>query len=151
MARNSGDERGYDDGFPWRAAVLGGVTLLLFGSAFYFYNNMQAALGLLLLGFSFAVPMLWVILAAREAEYSDSPLRNFVPRLAVWIIIGSMILGAMHWNVDRRVTAMEAGFALFYLAAAWFALHILKSRPKRPQLTALSGGNLERRQRRRSR
>ena len=93
----------------------------------------------------------WVILAAREAEYSDSPLRNFVPRLTVWLVLGSVVLGTMQWNVDRRITAMEAGFAILYVVAAGAAIRILNRRPKRPQLTALSGGNLERRQRRRAR
>jgi hypothetical protein len=144
-------ERANDNIFPWRAVILGGLTLIAFGFAFYFYNNLQPKLGLMLLGVSFAIPMCWVVLAAREAEYNDSPLRNFVPRITVWLIIGSMILGAMHWNVDRHVTEIEAAFAIFYLAAAIVALRILASRPKRPQLTALSGGNLERRQRRRSR
>ena len=136
--------------FPWRVAGLGPLAAALFISAFYFYNDLQPELGLALLGFAFGVPMVWVILAAREAEYSDSPIRTFVPRLTVWLVIGSTILGTMQWNVARRISAIEAGFAVFYVAAAIVATQILNSRPRRPQLTALSGGNLEHPQRRRS-
>ena len=95
--------------------------------------------------------MVWVVLAARDVEYSDSPLRNFIPRLTVWLVLGSIILGAMQWNVDRRITAMEGAFGAIYLVTAYVATRILNGRPRRPQLTALHGGNLERRQRRRPR
>jgi len=137
--------------FPWRGVILGGLTAVLFFLAIYFYDNFQLRLGLGLLGITFTVPMVWVILAAREAEYDDSPLRNFVPRMTIWIVLGSVVLGIMQWNVDRQITAMEAGFALFYLIASFIAMRILNGRPKRPQLTALAGGNIERRQRRRPR
>ncbi len=136
--------------FPWRLAILGPSTALLFTLALYFYDSLRPRLGLSLLGLAFAVPMTWVVLAARDAEYSDSPLRAFVPRLTVWLVLGSVMLGAMQWNTDRHVTAMEVGFAILYLAAAIGAMRILDGRPKRPQLTAINGGNLERPQRRRS-
>ncbi len=144
MARNS------ESAFPWRLAILGPLTALLFVLALYFYDNLQPRLGLGLLGAAFAVPMTWIVLAARDAEYSDSPMRSFIPRLTVWLVLGSVILGTMHWNTDRLITAMEMGFAVLYLLASAIAMHLLNSRPKRPQLTALSGGNLERPQRRRS-
>ena len=137
--------------FPWRGVLLGGLTFGLFLVALYFYDNLQPELGLGLLGVTFTIPMGWIILAVREAEYSDSPLRNFVPRLTIWLVLGSVVLGTMQWNVDRRITAMEGGFGIVYIVAAWTALRILNGRPKRPQLTALSGGNIERRQRRRVR
>jgi len=137
--------------FPWRGVILGTLTAILFAFALYFYDNFQLKLGLGLLGITFMIPMLWVILAAREAEYDDSPLCNFVPRMTIWIVLGSVILGIMQWNVDRQITVMEAGFAAFYLIASFIAMRILKGRPKRPQLTALAGGNIERRQRRRPR
>ncbi len=144
---------GRDDNttFPWRGATLAALTFAFFLLALYFYNNLQPELGLGLVGATFTVPMGWIILAAREAEYNDSPLRNFVPRLTVWLVLGSVVLGTMQWNVDRRITAMEAGFAILYIVAACAAIRILNGRPKRPQLTALSGGNIERRQRRRAR
>ena len=138
--------------FPWRGATFAALTLGLFFLALYFYDNFRLRLGIGLLGITFTIPMIWVILAAREAEYDDSPLRNFVPRMTIWLVLGSVILGTMQWNVDRPIAAMEAGFAAFYLVAAVVTIRILKGRPKRPQLTALSGGNLERpRQRRRAR
>jgi hypothetical protein len=140
-------ERGGDRNFPWRPAILGPLSFALFLSALYFYNNLQPELGLLLLGVTFSVPMGWIILAARAAEYSDSPVRGFVPRLTLWLVLGSIILGAMHWNVDKRITVMEASFAVIYIVAAYAAKWALDRRPKRPQLTALSGGNLERRRR----
>lgn len=140
-------ERSDDRNFPWRLAILAPLTFALFLAALYFYNNLQPELGLLLLGVTFAVPLGWVILAARAAEYSDSPIRSFVPRLTLWLVLGSVILGAMHWNVDRRITLMEIGFATIYIGSAYAAKRTLDRRPKRPKLTALSGGNLERRRR----
>jgi hypothetical protein len=143
-------DRGGGIWISWRAVILAPAILVLLSLALYFYDNLQPEIGLALLGVTFALPMGWVILAAREAEYSDSPLGNFIPRLTVWLVIGSVLLGAMHWNVNRRISLMEAGFAVLYLAAAYGARRILAGRPKRPQLTALSGGNLERRNRRRA-
>jgi len=145
-----GMDRNGESAFPWRLAILGPLTALLFTLALYFYDNLRPRLGLGLLGAAFAVPMVWVVLAARDAEYSDSPIRGFVPRLTVWLVLGSVMLGTMQWNIDGRITAMEAGFALLYLVAAMAAMRILDGRPKRPQLTAINGGNLERPQRRRS-
>ena len=145
MSRSNGSE------FPWRAAILGPLTVGMFAFALYFYNNMQPEIGLALLGLTFGVPLAWVILAAREAEHADVPLRNFVPRMTVWLVFGAGLLGFMYWNVDKRITAMEAGFALIYMAAAYAALRIFDKRPRRPQLTALSGGNIQRRQRPRAR
>lgn len=143
-------DRAREDAFPWRLATLGPLIALLFAAALYVYDSQRPHLGLGLLGAAFAVAMGWVILAARTAEYSDSALRGFVPRLTVWLVLGSLILGAMQWNIDRRVTVMEVGFALLYLVAAMVAVRTLDQRPRRPQLTAISGGNLERPQRRRS-
>lgn len=143
--------RSSESGFPWRAAILGPLIVIMFAFALYFYNNMQPELGLALLGITFAVPLTWVILAAREAEYSDAPLRNFVPRMTAWLVLGAALPGYTYWNVDRRITAMEGVFALIYIGAAFTALRIFDSRPRRPQLTAVSGGNIQRRQRPRAR
>ena len=136
--------------FPWRLAILGPSTTILFTLALYFYDNLHPRLGLGLLGVAFAVPMTWIVLAARDAEYGDSPLRAFVPRLTVWLVLGSIMLGTMQWNNDRSITALEVGFAILYLVAAIVATRILNGRPVRPQLTAINGGNLERPQRRRA-
>src|SRR5258708_1189487 len=138
MNRDSGDR------FPWRLAILAPLTVGLLALAMYFYDNLEPELGLALLGCSFSTPMGWAILAARDAEYSDSPMGDFIPRMTVWLVVGSVVVGAMHWNVDRRITAMEVGFATLYVIASIVAMRLLKGRPKRPQLTALHGGNLER-------
>jgi hypothetical protein len=135
--------------FSWRAAVLAPLTAVLFGLGLYFYNEIQPEVGLALVDLAFAVPMIWMVLAARDTESADSPLRQWIPRMAAMLVLGSTFVGLMHWNVDRVITAMEAGFAAFYVAAALVAWRIFTRKPKRPQLTALSGGNLERRQRRR--
>ena len=132
---------GENSGFPWRLAVLGPLFVTLFALAMYFYNNMQPEVGLALLGFSFAVPMVWVVLAAREADSTDSLLRTFIPRLTSMLVLGSAFLGYMMWSVNPHITAIEAGFIVFYISAAALAMHIFNTRPKRPQLTALSGGN----------
>jgi sterol desaturase/sphingolipid hydroxylase (fatty acid hydroxylase superfamily) len=132
---------GENSGFPWRLALLGPLFVTLFALAMYFYNNMQPEVGLALLGFAFAVPMVWVVLAAREADSTDSPLRTFIPRLTSMLVLGSAFLGYMMWNVNPRITAMEAGFVVFYIVAAALAVRIFNARPKRPQLIALSGGN----------
>jgi len=134
----------------WRAVILGPLFFLLFALAFYFYNDVRQELGLVLLGVSFGVPMLWVVLAARDAEYTDAPIGQFIPRMTAMLVLGSTLLAFTMWSVDPRIAIMELGFAALYIGAGFLALQILKSRPKRPQLTALSGGNLERRQRRRS-
>ncbi|MGH7879429.1 MAG: hypothetical protein ACREQD_08035, partial [Candidatus Binataceae bacterium] len=77
-------DRANDKIFPWRPAILGPLTFALFLLALYFYNNLHPELGLLLLGLTFTVPMGWIILAARTADYNDSPIRAFVPRFALW-------------------------------------------------------------------
>ena len=141
-------DRSSDSRFPWRPAILGPLTVSLFGLALYFYNNLQPEIGLVLLGVTFAIPMVWVILAAREAEHGDSPVREFIPRISSMLVLGSSFLGYSMWSVDRRITALEACFVAFYVAAAFTAIRILDGKPKRPQLTALSGGNIERRRRR---
>jgi len=136
--------------FPWRLAILGPSTALLFSLALGLYDSRRPRLGLALLGASFAIPMIWVVLAARDAEFSDSPLRSFVPRLTAWLTMGSAMLGIMQWNTDRLVGAMEAAFMILYMTGGIVAIRIINRRPRRPQLTAINGGNLERPQRRRS-
>jgi hypothetical protein len=145
MANKGGSE------FPWRAAILGPLTLLLFALALHSYDNLEQWTGLLLLGVTFSVPMIWLVLAARDTEAADSPIREFVPRMTAMLVLGSMFLGFTMWSVNPRITAMEGGFVVFYIVAAYTATRILDHKPKRPQLKAVSGGNPAPRQRPRSR
>jgi hypothetical protein len=135
-------------GFPWRPAVLGPLALTLFGLAMYFYNNLQPEIGLTVLGFAFAVPMLWVMLAAREAENAESPVRHFVPRLTTVLVLGSAFLGFVMRDKYPRIPVIEAAFIIFYIAAGALSLRIFNRKPRRPALTALTGGNQRLRPRR---
>jgi hypothetical protein len=135
-------------GFPWRPLVLGPLTVTLFAIALYFYNDQQVELGLILLGFAFAVPMTWIVLAARDAESAESPLRQFVPRLTAVLVLGSAFLGFMMRARNPRISLIEAGFMIFYAAAGALASRSFSGKPKRPTLTAVSGGNQRRRQKR---
>jgi hypothetical protein len=136
------------NGFPWRPAVLGPLGVTLFALAMYFYNDLQTEIGLTLLGFAFAVPMVWVVLAARDAETAESPVRQFVPRLTTVLVLGSAFLGFMMRDKYPHVTVIEAAFIIFYIIAGALTLLIFNRKPRRPTLTALSGGNSSRRQRR---
>jgi hypothetical protein len=136
--------------FPWRAAILGPLAIVLFGLGLYFYNSMQPEVGLTFVGLAFAVPMTWMVLAAREAESPDSQVRAWIPRMTAMLVLGSTFVGITHWTVNRTITAIEAGFAIFYILAAVTAWRIVAAKPKRPQLMALHGGNLARRQRKHS-
>ena len=139
------------NGFPWRPAVLGPLGITLFALAMYFYNNLQPEIGLTLLGFAFAVPMLWLVLAARDAENAESPVRQFTPRLTTMLVLGSAFLGFVMRDKYPSISIIEAGFIIFYIAAGALALRILSRKPKRPVLTALSGGNQSPRHRREAR
>jgi hypothetical protein len=141
-------QRQNSSGFPWRPTVLGPLGVTLFALAMYFYNNLQPELGLTLLGFAFAVPMVWVILAARDAEYAGSPVRQFVPRLTIVLVLGSAFLGVVMRDRYPRIPVIEAGFIIFYVAAGGLTLRIFSSKPARPALTALRGRNQRPRQRR---
>ncbi len=142
---------GDSNGFPWRPAVLGPLAVTLFALAMYFYNNLQPEIGLTLLGFAFAVPMVWVVLAAREAESAESPVRQNVPYLTTMLVLGSVFLSVVMRDRYPRIPVIEAAFAIFYIAAGALAWRIFSSKPKRPTLTALSGGNQTPRQRREAR
>jgi uncharacterized membrane protein len=139
------------NGFPWRPAVLAPLAVTLFALAMYFYNNLQPEIGLTLLGFAFMVPMVWVVLAARDAESAESPVRQFVPRLTTVLVLGSAFLGFVMRDRYPLITVIEAGFIIFYIAAGALALRMFNSKPRRPTLTALSGGNQTPRQRREAR
>jgi hypothetical protein len=146
MASRPGNSR-----FPWRPLVLGPIALTLFGLAMYFYNKLEPETGLTLLGLAFAVPMVWVVLAARDADSAESPVRQFIPRLTTVLVLGSAFLGFVMRDKYPRIAVIEAAFILFYLAAGALALRIFSGKPKRPTLTALSGGNQSRRLRKEAR
>jgi hypothetical protein len=120
----------------------------LFAVALYFYNGQQVELGLILLGLAFAVPMTWIVLAARDAESAESPVRQLVPRLTAVLILGSAFLALVMRGQNPRITVIEAGFIIFYAAAGALASRIFNAKPKRPTLTAVSGGNQRPRQKR---
>jgi uncharacterized membrane protein len=138
-------------GFPWRPLVLGPLAIALFALAMYFYNNLQPEIALTLLGFAFAVPMVWVVLAAHDAEDAESPVRQFVPRLTIILVLGSAFLGVVMRDKYPHIPLIEAGFIIFYLAAGGLTMRIFSSKPRRPTLTALSGGNQAPRPRREAR
>ena len=127
--------------FPWRGAVFAAVTVGLIGSAIGLYNTSRQISGLAALGFGFAVPMVWLIVAAREATDADSNIRRFIPRLMIWMVVGSGFLGIFWWNIDRRVSLMEAGFGAFYVVAGLAATRIFDAKSRRPTLQAIGGRN----------
>ena len=60
---------------------MSGLAVALFALALWFYNNMQPEVGILLLDLAFAVPMVWAVLAARDA---NDPERHFSPVRVEW-------------------------------------------------------------------
>jgi hypothetical protein len=137
--------------FPWRPAVFVPLAVTLFALAIYFYNKFRVELGLTLLGFAFALPMMWVMLAARDAERAESPIKQFVPRLMAVLVLGSAFLGFVMRDQYPRVSLIEAAFIIFYIAAGVLTLRTFNARGKHPTLTALSGGSQSPRQRREAR
>jgi hypothetical protein len=131
-------------GFPWRPLVLAPLTLGLFSLAMYFYDKLQPEIALTLLGFAFAVPMVWIVLAAREAENTESPVRQLVPRLTVVLVLGSAFLALMMKDKYPRIPLIEAAFIIFYLAAGALTLKIFSSKPRGPNLRAVGGRSYRR-------
>jgi hypothetical protein len=131
--------------FPWRGAAFAAVTIGLIGSAVALYNTGRQIPGLATLGFGFAVPMVWLILAARDATDADSNVRRFIPRLMIWMVVGSGFLGVFWWNINRKVSLMEAGFGAFYVVAGLAAIRIFDAKNRRPTLQAVGGRNRPRR------
>lgn len=131
---------------------MSGLAVALFAVALWFYDNMQPEVGILLLDLAFAMPMVWAVLAARDANDPDTPLRRFVMRIGAWLALGTGILGTFWWSVDRRISLMEGMFGVFYIAMAFAAIRIIAAKDRgRPHLTAISGGNIPMRQRQRRR
>jgi hypothetical protein len=123
--------------FPWRAALIVALAIALIVAAIVLYNNGQRMLGLAALGTGFAVPMIWAIVAARAATDADSTVRRFIPRIMIYLVAGTGFLGIFWWNVDRRVSLMEAGFGAFYVVAGITAMRIFDAKRPRPQLRAV--------------
>ena len=131
--------------FPWRGAVFAALTVALVAAAIALYNTGHQIPGLAALGFGFTLPMVWIILAARDATDPNSNVRRFVPRLVVWLVVGSAFLGIFWWNINRKVSLMEAGFAAFYVVSGWAAIRIFNAKGRRPMLQAVGGRNQPRR------
>ena len=131
--------------FPWRGAVFATATVALIATAIALYNTGRQIPGLAALGFGFAVPMVWLILAARDATDADSNVRRFIPRLMIWMVVGSGFLGIFWWNIDGWVSLMEAGFGAFYVVAGLAAIRIFDAKSRRPTLQAVGGRNRPRR------
>ncbi|MGA2408985.1 MAG: hypothetical protein ABSG46_01170 [Candidatus Binataceae bacterium] len=130
--------------FPWRGAIFAAATLILIAAALIFYNTGREIPGLAALGFGFSTPMIWVILAAREAEDNDSNIRRFLPRMMVWLVVGAAFLGMFWWNINRMVSLMEAGFGAFYVCAGITAMRIFDAKRRRPNLQAVAGRAINR-------
>src|ERR1700722_1933520 len=123
--------------FPWRGAIFAAGTVALIVTAIALYNTGRQIPGLAVLGFGFALPMVWVLIAAREATSPDSVVRRFIPRMIIWLAVGSAFLGMFWWNVDRRISFMEAGFGAFYIVAGMAAIRIFDAQGRRPNLQAV--------------
>jgi len=142
---DNGNDTGREITLSWRALVFGPLTLALFLLSQWFNGTGAATLALVCLGLTFSLAMVWVILAARASDNPDSPLRRFIPRMAIFLVLGTAFLAASRWNTDRRISAMEAGFAAFYIIAAYIAMRSFDAKRKRPQLTAVSDRKRSRR------
>ncbi len=123
----------------WRAITFAPAIVAMFALALYFNNSNDQFRGLACLGATFALAMVWLLLAARASENPASPMRMFIPRITAFIVLGTAFLGATRWSVDARITAMEAGFALFYIAAGWLAVRSFDARHRRPELKVVGG------------
>jgi hypothetical protein len=125
----------------WRALVFGPLALALFFLALWFNDQSIDARGAICLGLSFSVAMVWVMLSARDSDNPNSPLRAFIPKMTTFIVLGTAFVAAARWNTDKRISAMEAGFAAFYIAAGYLAVRAFDAKRRRPQLTAVSDRN----------
>jgi len=122
----------------WRALVFGPLAVALFFLALWFNDESADARGPLCLGLSFTIAMVWVMLTARASDNPNSPLRGFIPKMTTFLVLGTAFVAASRWNIDRRVSAIEAGFAAFYILAGYVATRSFDANLKRPQLKAVS-------------
>src|SRR5271169_554914 len=105
-----------------RGFFLGAPTAVLFFLALWFNDGRAAVSALISLGLSFCFAMVWVALAARDSGNPNSPLRAFIPKMTTFLVLGTAFLAASRWNIDKRITAMEIGFAAFYIGAGYLAM-----------------------------
>lgn len=131
----------------WRALVFGPLIVALFFLALWFNDAATDARGPLCLGISFMLAMVWVVLAARASENRDSPLRGFIPKMITFLVLGTAFVAVSRWNIDKRVSAIEGGFAAFYIIAGYTAIRIFDAKRKGPQLIAVTGRKGSRRDR----
>ena len=124
----------------WRAWVFVPTIVVLFVIAFWRYNAGDELIGLVSFGLAISIAMIWAAMAARASGNPDSPLRQFIPRITLFVVLGASFLAWSRWNTDRRITAIEAGFAIFYLIAGYMATRGLDAGRKRAQLTPIRGG-----------
>ncbi len=145
MNRGEPEPSGGGLAISWRAITFAPTIVALFALALYFSNSNDQFRGLACLGATFALAMVWLLLAARASENPASPIRMFIPRITAFIVLGTAFLGATRWSVDARITAMEAGFALFYIVAGWIAMHGFDARQRHPELKLVGGKHPPRR------
>jgi hypothetical protein len=91
------DQTGGTD-FHGEPLCFGSLAVALFALALWFYNNSPRSD--LLLDLAPAVPMVWAVLAARDANDPDTPLRRFVLRIGHGSL-GTGMLGMFWWSVDQ--------------------------------------------------
>jgi hypothetical protein len=116
----------------WRALVFGPLAAALFFLALWFNDESLDARGPICLGLSFAVAMVWVVLAARESDNPNSPLRGFIPKMTVFLVLGTAFVAASRWHTDKRISAIEVGFAAFYIGAGYLAGRTFDAKRNRP-------------------
>jgi hypothetical protein len=114
----------------WRPIVFGPAAVALFFLALWFNDVATDARGPVCLGLSFALVMLWVMFAARASNNPDSPLRTAIPKLLTFIILGTAFVGAARWHIDKRVSALEVGFAAFYMITGYIAIRSFNARSR---------------------
>jgi phosphatidylglycerophosphate synthase len=118
----------------WRPLELGPTAVILFFLALWFNDGGTALIGIILLDLSFTIAMLWVVLAARATDNLNSPLRAFVPKLTAFLVLGAAFLAATRWRTDKRISAMELGFAALYVIAGYITTRIFEAKSKPVQL-----------------
>ena len=118
----------------WRVIILGPLTAALFFLALWFNDQSLDIRGPICLGLSFAVAMVWIILAARDSDNPNSPLRGFIPKMTTFLVLGTAFVGASRWSTDKRISALEAGFAAFYIIAGWVGIRAFDASRNRPQV-----------------
>jgi len=122
----------------WRAFVFGPLATVLFFAALWLNDGGTAVLGIILLSASFTLVMVWVMLAARATNNPNSPLTAFIPKLTAFLVLCSGFLAATRWKTDKRISAIELGFAAFYILAGYLANRTLDAKHKPPPLKAVT-------------